>query len=493
MRKSGILLPITSLPGQYGIGTFGQEAYEFVDRLHEAGQGYWQILPLEPTGYGDSPYQSFSTFAGNPYLIDPKMLMEDGLIREEELAGIDFGPAEEWIDYEKIYHSRTPILKMAYGRFDAEQYDDYDDFQRENAFWLEDYALYMAIKNASGGAAFIDWEDGLRLRREEALDRARVQYAGEIDYIRFQQYYFMRQWKALKAYANENGVEIIGDIPIYVAFDSADTWSNPNLFQFDAEGMPIAVAGCPPDAFSESGQFWGNPLYQWTYHEATGYAWWIERIRHCRELYDVIRVDHFRAFDSYYAIPFGDADARNGKWEAGPGMRLFDALKNAFGDLRIIAEDLGYLTPSVRALVKETGYPGMKVLQFAFNHNDPSDYLPHNDHHNSVVYTGTHDNNTLIGWLKELSLEDYAYTKEYMHLETDDPVMLAEGVIRLAMHSVADTCIIPMQEFLQLDGFARINQPATFGLNWKWRMKDDAFPEELAKKIHRMTWLYGRL
>ncbi|MBR6452111.1 MAG: 4-alpha-glucanotransferase [Lachnospiraceae bacterium] len=493
MRKSGILLPVASLPGKYGIGTFGKEAYRFVDRLKEAGQSFWQILPLGATGYGDSPYQSFSTFAGNPYYIDLESLVEEGLLTEEELAQFDFGDNEHYIDYEKIYLSRFKALRIAYENCNLEYNGAFWEFVAENRFWLEDYALFMAIKNHFDGASFSEWDEDIRLREEEAMVRYKNRYDDEINFFRFQQFCFMKQWKKLKKYANDNGVEIIGDIPIYVAFDSADTWSDPKLFQIDETGKPKAVAGCPPDAFTALGQLWGNPLYDWKYHAQTGYEWWKKRMLHCRRLYDVVRVDHFRGFDSYYAIPYGKPDAREGFWEQGPGMALFDALRETLGETRIIAEDLGFLTPSVLELVKKSGFPGMKVLQFAFDPNEPNDYLPHNYHHNCVVYTGTHDNNTLLGWLSEISPEERRFAREYMHLTGDTDEEIAEGLIRLAMSSVADICIVPIQEHLGKDGSARINKPATLGDNWKWRMTADEFTDAVVEKMRRMTWIYGRL
>ncbi|MCR5221748.1 MAG: 4-alpha-glucanotransferase [Lachnospiraceae bacterium] len=491
-RKSGILLPVASLPAKYGIGTMGKEAYHFIDCLKEAGQSFWQILPLGATGYGDSPYQSFSTFAGNPYYIDLEMLVEEGLLKEEELEAFDFGDNEEYIDYEKIYRCRFKALRLAYERCNLEYNGAFWEFVGENKFWLEDYALFMAIKNSYDGKSFAEWDDDIRLRKEEALQRCKNLYADEINFYRCQQFYFMKQWKKLKEYANQNGIGIIGDIPIYVAFDSADTWSEPKLFQIDEEGMPVSVAGCPPDAFSDLGQLWGNPLYDWKYHKETGYDWWIRRMFHCRKLYDVVRVDHFRGFDSYYAIPFGNEDAKVGAWEEGPGMDLFNTMKDRLGEMQVIAEDLGFLTESVLQLVKDSTFPGMKVLQFAFDHNNPNDYLPHNYPHNCVVYTGTHDNDTLLGWLKELSAEDRAFAKEYMHVLTDNDEDIAEAVIRLAMSSVAKICIVPIQEFLKKDGSARINKPATLGDNWKWRMRREELTGEVVEKIRRMTWLYGR-
>ena len=493
MRKSGILMPISSLPSKYGIGTFGKAAYKFADRLKEAGQKYWQILPLGATGYGDSPYQSFSTFAGNPYFIDLEMLIDEGLINEEELDQFDFTGHPNYVDYERIYNMRYKALHIAYERWNPEYDGAYWAFLKENGFWLEDYALYMAIKNAQNGISFIEWDADLRGRDEAKLKYYADKYADEINFYRFLQYYFLKQWNKLKKYVNDNGIEIIGDIPIYVALDSADTWSNPKLFQFDEDGLPKAVAGCPPDAFSATGQLWGNPLYDWKYHKETGFDWWIKRMSHCMKLYDVVRVDHFRGFDSYYSIPYGNEDATVGEWEEGPGMELFNAMKVALGEMKIIAEDLGYLTPSVIKLVEDSGFPGMKVLQFAFDHREPSNYLPHSYSDNCVVYTGTHDNDTLLGWLKDISKEDKEYAKEYMNVTSEDDNVLAESVIRLAMSSVAKICIIPIQEYLGLGGEARINKPSTIGWNWKWRMSEDSFTEEIAEKIHRMTWLYGRL
>ncbi len=493
MRKSGVLLPVASLPGKYGIGTFGKEAYRFIDCLKEAGQTYWQILPLGPTGYGDSPYQSFSTFAGNPYYIDLSALVEEGLLKEDDLEAFDWGDNESYIDYEKIYLSRFKVLRIAYKNCNLEYNGAFWEFVNDNRFWLEDYALYMAVKNAFDGKSFAEWDDDIRLRKEEALNRYKNTYADEINFYRFQQFLFMKQWKKLKKYANDNGILIIGDIPIYVAFDSADTWSNPKLFQFDEDCKPVAVAGCPPDAFSDLGQLWGNPLYKWDFHEQTGYDWWVKRMAHCRKLYDVVRVDHFRGFDSYYAIPYGNKDAQEGKWEQGPGMKLFDTLRERLGETQIIAEDLGFLTPSVLELVKNSGFPGMKVLQFAFDPREPNDYLPHNYPGNCVVYTGTHDNDTLLGWLTELGSEDRKFAREYMGMAIDEPEKIAENVIRLAMRSTAKICIVPIQDYLGKDGSARINKPATLGDNWKWRMSKEEFDEQVIRKIQRMTWLYGRL
>ena len=493
-RKSGILMPVASLPGKYGIGTFGKESYRFVDMLCEAGQSYWQILPLGPTSYGDSPYQSFSTFAGNPYFIDPEILIEEGLLLQREADSYDFGKNPEETDYGKIYNARFDMLKKAFRRYEPAKDEEYGRFVKENAFWLDDYALYMAVKNSFGGVSFIEWDEDIRKRDKRALDDYRKKYADETEFYKFIQYKFLMQWKALKEYANNKGIKIIGDIPIYVAFDSADTWAGPELFLFDENGYPAAVAGCPPDGFSATGQLWGNPLYDWDYHRQTGYKWWIQRIRHCYELYDIIRVDHFRAFDAYYSIPYGDKTAEFGKWKKGPGFALFRAIRAELGDVDIIAEDLGFLTDSVIKLVQRTGYPGMKVLQFAFDSRDDSDYLPHNYTANTVCYTGTHDNDTTVGWFTTLKKADRRMACDYLNRSdfTSDKD-LAFSFIKLAMGSVSGLCIIPMQDWLALGSKARINTPSTLGGNWVWRMKKGAFTKKLAKDIRDITKLYARI
>lgn len=484
-------MPVFSLPSKYGIGCFSKEAYQFVDKLKKAGQSYWQILPLGPTGYGDSPYQSFSTFAGNPYYIDLKTLVREGLLKKKECKEYDFGENADEIDYEKIYRSRFKVLKKAYNRF--KKSEDYYDFVNENSYWLEDYALYMAIKDRNNGVSWKEWEEPLRDRQESALAKAGEELAEQIDFYRFQQYEFDRQWKKLHAYANAHGVKIIGDIPIYVAFDSADTWASPELFQFDENHNPTGVAGCPPDAFSATGQLWGNPLYNWEYHKETGYAWWIQRIAYSLRLYDVVRIDHFRGFDEYYAIPYGDDTAVNGKWMPGPGMELFRAVEAKLGRPEIIAEDLGFLTPSVLKLLKDSGFPGMKVIQFAFDARESSNYLPHTYPRNCVVYTGTHDNNTTRGWYHEVGKDARDFAKEYMCKPRLDEDTLAGDFIALAMGSVADLCVIPMQDYLNLGSSARINFPSTLGGNWVWRMKKKQFSDSVADEIARVTKLYGRM
>lgn len=500
MRKSGILLPVSAIPSNYGIGGFSKEAYAFVDFLKEAGQKIWQILPLGPTGYGDSPYQAFSTFAGNPYYIDLEALIEEGLLTKEECDTPDVGGSHEYVDYEKIYVSRFPLLKKAFDRAFGEknfgQDASYLEFKRENAFWLDDYTLYMAIKDARGGMSFTLWEDEVRLRRQEALDKCRQEYADEIEFYKFQQFLFASQWKKLKAYANEQGLEIVGDIPIYVSADSADVWANPSLFQLTEEGLPSAVAGCPPDAFSATGQLWGNPLYDWAYHKETGYEWWMQRISYCYQLYDILRIDHFRGFDEYWSIPYGDPTAEKGKWVKGPGYDIFDTMKKKLGDKAVIAEDLGFLTDTVLELVAKTGYPGMKVLQFAFDSREDSDYLPHNYTRNSVVYTGTHDNDTTVSWYWQRTEEDKAMTNVYLDISVkeleSDKNLIAWKMIRAALGSVSDTAIIPMQDYLEKGGEARINTPSTLGNNWKWRMTKDACTPQLAEKIKTLCELYGR-
>lgn len=495
MRKSGILMAISSIPSKYGIGGFSKEAYEFVDFLGESGQKIWQILPLGPTGYGDSPYQSFSTFAGNPYYIDLESLQKSRWLTEEECKKADCGEQPGKVNYEAVYKTRFQVLRKAFKSAKAEnisETEDYKSFLSENTFWLPDYCLYMALKESFGGICWIDWEEDIRLRKKGALDKYRQKLSENIAFYEFLQYIFIRQWEKLKRYANEKGIEIVGDIPIYVAFDSADTWANPELFQLDEKNLPLGVAGCPPDAFSATGQLWGNPLYNWAYHKKTGYDWWLKRIAYCFDLYDIVRIDHFRGFDEYYSIPYGDETAVNGHWEKGPGMDLFNTVKEKLGELDIIAEDLGFLTESVFQLLKDSGYPGMKVLQFAFDPSEDSDYLTYKYQRNCVVYTGTHDNDTTAGWFEKLSDGDKEVALRYMNSFYTPKEEQHWDLIALAMRSTADTCIIPVQDFLGLGSEARINMPSTLGDNWKWRMTKGAFSEELKEKIRRMTKLYGR-
>ena len=490
MRKSGVLLPISSLPGKYGIGSFSKESYEFVDFLVEGKQKLWQILPLGPTGYGDSPYQSFSTFAGNPYFISLEELVEEGLLLQEECDAEEFGGNETQVDYEKIYNSRKVLLQKAYERSGIGENAEFVAFIEKNAFWLDDYALFMALKDAFGGSSWISWDEELKVRKEEVLAQYRETLKDKIESYCFQQYYFQKQWFKLKNYANEKGVEIIGDIPIYVSLDSADAWANPSLFQLDEFCNPIAVAGCPPDAFSATGQLWGNPLYTWEYHKETGYEWWVKRIGYCFRLYDIVRIDHFRGFDEYYAIPYGEETAMNGQWEKGPGLSLFTALKEKLGERQIIAEDLGFLTESVIQLVKDTGYPGMKILQFGFDSREESEYLPHSYIRNSVVYTGTHDNDTTAHWFEVLDQQDKKMAVDYMNLKDDSQA--CSEMIRMAYASVSDMCIIPMQDFLELGEEARLNMPSTLGSNWAWRMAEGACTDELAQRMANLVTIYKR-
>ncbi len=487
-------MPVASLPSAYGIGCFDKEAYRFVDMLVQAGQSYWQILPMGPTGYGDSPYQSFSTFAGNPYFISLDELVKKGYITREDCQQAAEGTDEKYIRYEVIYEKRFGLLRKAFDASGIETDADYNAFVQKNADWLPDYALFMAIKDSKNGESYLEWEEDIRLRKTEAMVSYKNKLIDAVHFYQFLQYEFASQWKKLKEYANKKGISIIGDIPIYVALDSADTWAHPELFQFDKTGKPLGVAGCPPDAFSATGQLWGNPLYDWPTHKASAYKWWIARIRNCYQWYDMVRIDHFRGFDEYYAIPYGDKTAEFGKWEPGPGMALFEVLKKELGELPIIAEDLGFLTDTVRKLLKDSGFPGMKVLQFAFDSREESDYLPYHYDKNSVVYTGTHDNATTFSWWNELAPEDKSVALRYMNCSKfTSRKKLTWDLICLAMASVSDLCVIPMQDYLCLPNTARINTPSTLGFNWQWRMGKKDITDSLCEKIYRMTKLYGRL
>lgn len=490
MRTSGILMPIFSLPSPHGIGTFGREAYKFVDFLAKAGQTYWQILPLNPTNYGDSPYQSFSSFAGNPYFIDLEMLYEEELLTVTEIIAADFGSDKKSIDYGKLYNNRIPLLKTAFSRFDTDN-KAYKKFCRQNKFWLDEYALFMALKNAHNDVAWENWEEELRRRKPAVIRAKKEEYASVIEFYKFVQFKFDEQWQKLKAYANENGIYIVGDIPIYVAYDSADTWANPKQFLLDRDLKPIKVAGCPPDAFSEDGQLWGNPLYRWDVMKNDGYKWWKKRLGHAMKLYDKVRIDHFRGFEAYYTIPYGDKTAKNGSWMKGPNLDLFDSFKEEFGDdLPIIAEDLGVLTDEVREMLKKSGFPGMKVMQFAFSGDPENEYLPHNHVKNCVVYTGTHDNDTIMGWYESSKKSVRKQAERYMHV-TD-----SEGfnwtMMRTALMSVADTVILMMHDLIGLGNEARINMPSTVGGNWQWRIDGECINDWLAKLLLDTTKPYGR-
>lgn len=480
---------ISSLPSRYGIGSLGKEAFDFVDFLKAAGQRYWQILPIGPTGYGDSPYQSFSAFAANPYFIDLDTLIHKKLLTQDEVDAVSFGDNPEAVDYGTIYCNRFPLLQLAVSRFNKAG-NRYSTFKAANADWLEDYCLFMALKGENSMVAFHQWPKALRLRDEYALRKARARLADEINFWSVIQYLFSVQWQELKDYANKNGIQIIGDIPIYVSPDSSDLWAHPELFQVDSERHLVEVAGCPPDAFSVDGQLWGNPLYDWEQHLATDCEWWVRRLRHASRVYDVVRIDHFRGFESYYAIPAGNKTAAGGCWRKGPSIGFINTIKKKLPGIAIIAEDLGYLTDDVRALLAESGFPGMKVLQFAFDSREVSDYLPHNYQRNSVVYTGTHDNTTTRDWEISAPPEDVALAREYLDITPMNDFTYT--FIRAAMGSVSDTCIIPMQDYLNLGVGARMNIPSTLGGNWIWRVCKDALTAELAEHILTLTKLYGR-
>ena len=499
MRECGMLLPIASLPSKYGIGCFSKEAYEFVDQLKEGGQSFWQILPLGPTGFGDSPYQAFSAFAGNPYFIDLEQLVGEGLLTEDECEEADFGDDDRYIAYDKIYKARFKVLKKAYERWKK----DHHQFLKSK---LDpetiEYCFYMAVKDHFKSASWNKWDKDIRLRKPAAVEKYKKMLADEIGFYEFQQIEFNEQWSRLKAYANENGIRIIGDIPIYVAFDGADSWAHPELFQFDEECLPKAVAGCPPDYFSADGQLWGNPLYNWPYHKQTGYAWWIRRVRHALGIYDLLRIDHFRGFDTYWAIPAGSSTACTGKWEIGPRMDLFRALEAALGKLPIIAEDLGELFPSVRELLADSTFPGMKVLQFAFSGGD-NEYLPHNHVKNSVVYPGTHDNTTLTDWWENAATgKEKANAAAYLHLTPCKPTAKEVAAVkpdaariallRAALGSVADRAIIPMSDWLGLGAEAHLNTPGKLGGNWTWRAAEGFDAEPLASRIQAECEVYCR-
>ena len=489
MRGSGILMHITSLPGPYGIGTMGQRAIAFVDFLHKAGQTYWQLLPLGPTGYGDSPYQSCSAFAGNPYLIDLDSLILEGLLFPWEVEDETWAEHKDRVDYGLQYEKRMGILRIAYERF--EDAWELDNFCAENTDWLPDFALYMALKDRYEGAPWYAWEDDLKHRDPDALWEARQTLGEQIRFYCFVQYLFYKQWSNLRAYAKSKGIRIIGDVPIYVPLDSVETWCDPELFQLDENLTPTAVAGCPPDYFSQDGQLWGNPLYRWDVMAENGYSWWVHRMHAAGKLYDLVRLDHFRGFEAYWSVPYGDETARNGKWEQGPGLDFIRVLRRALPDLELIAEDLGFLTPEVLQLRDDARLPGMKVLQFAFDSREPSAYLPHTYIPNTVCYTGTHDNMTTRQWLDSAPADTVEYATAYMGLSRREGYVW--GVIRTAMSSVSQLCVIPMQDFLELGEEARMNFPGTMGNNWCWRALDGSFSDPLAEKIYEMTKMYGRL
>ncbi len=490
-RRCGILMPVFSLPSPYGIGSLGKAAYRFIDFLEEAGQSYWQILPLGPTGYGDSPYQSYSTYAGNPYFIDLELLCQSGYLSKEECDAIDFGKDIDSIDYGKLYAGRFPLFRKALPRFLERTPADFDAFCKKHAYWLDDYALFMALKDDHGGASFDKWKEDLKLHKRAALKEAAARLSEDVLYWKMLQYFFYGQWKALKTYANKKGISIIGDVPIYVAPDSADVWASPSQFLLDEERRPIKVAGCPPDAFTADGQLWGNPLYRWDTMKEDGYAWWCKRLKAASQLYDVIRFDHFRGFEAYYTIPYGKKNARHGTWEPGPGIDFFRTIHEKIKNLSIIAEDLGFLTEGVYQLLAETGYPGMKVMQFAFG--DPmidGEYLPHNFPRNCVAYTGTHDNETIIGWLATANKKTVKNAERYFRLNKSEGKNWT--IMKAALATSANTVILQMQDFLGLDNRARINEPSTTGKNWRWRIRSECINPWLSNLILGTATVYFR-
>lgn len=492
-RGAGILMPISSLPAPYGIGTFGKSAYEFADSLKRARQSYWQVLPLGPTSYGDSPYQSFSAFAGNPYFIDLDALLEEELLTKEEIDACYWLDSEEEVKYDAVYYYRFPLLKKAYERSRHGETEEYRAFCAKNSHWLDDYALYMALKGHFGNKEWMKWEEPIRLRKPEAVKRYEELLREEIGYWKFLQFKFYEQWEQLKNYVNGLGISIIGDIPIYVALDSADVWTHPELFQLDPDTLtPLRVAGVPPDAFSDDGQLWGNPLYDWDKIEETGFAWWKDRMRASARLYDVVRIDHFIGVVQYYSIPYGAEDGKTGEWKQGPGKKLTDAINEAAGDAKIIAEDLGIFCPAVKELLRETGYPGMKIIEFAFSGDRFNEHLPHCYEPNSVVYGGTHDNETLVGYFKPEARQwwELQYIADYLGAAHHDEV--PDKVFRAAYGSVASVAVFQMQDVLGLGNEARMNTPGTVGGNWKWRMKPGAFGERETGYLAFLVDTFGR-
>lgn len=497
-RNAGILLSITSLPSKYGIGCFSKSAYDFVDWLEKAGQKYWQILPMGATGHidsWDSPYQAYSAFAGNPYFISLETLIEEGLLTEKECDQVEYGFTPEKIDYDKLWQGRLKLLHKAYERSNICCDPGFQVFVRENHWWLDDYALFMAVRGFFGNIDWNQWPEDIRMHWGNALDYYRRMLYYDVEFQKFLQYKFFVQWGTLKKYANEHHVQIIGDIPFYVSLDSADVWAHPELFQLNDENQPVQVSGCPPDGFTPDGQLWGNPLYRWDFHESTGYEWWVTRMWYSFQLFDAVRIDHFRGFDGYYAIPAGETTARNGHWEKGPGMKLFHAIRQHLGEKNVIAEDLGFMTDSVRQMVEESGFPNMKVIEFAFSPGDEygdNEYLPHNYQPNCVVYTGTHDNETITGWVHGQNRQ----TKEQIRHYLDDPKCPARAIpgklISLAMRSCARTCIIPIQDYLGLGNEARMNHPGTVGENWCWRLCPGQLTDALGEQVRELAMRYGR-
>ncbi len=507
MRESGILFPIFSIPSKFGIGSFSREAYEFVDFLEESGQGFWQILPVGPTGFGNSPYQPFSAFAGNPYFISLESLIEDGLLTWEEVNAINFGENEESVDYGAIYEGRPGLMKKACGRFMSKLEEQekesagssgetlaqaYQDFLKKEDFWIQDYALFMAIKEEQGGRSWLDWEKPLRTREEKALALAKQRLGKEMKVYFFEQFAFDYQWNKLRKYANQKNVKIIGDLPFYVSLDSSDAWSHPEVFQMDPDLIPKVVAGCPPDAFSPTGQRWGNPIYDWDACKKDHYAWWVQRMKRNYEFYDVIRIDHFHGFCEYYAIPYEDETAQKGAMKKGPGIDFFQVLKKQLKDVKIIAEDLGNNTRENEKLLEDTGFPGMKVLQYGFTSWD-SCYVNHRHIQNCVVYTGTHDNTPTRAWVEEINDGERDFTRRYINSMNTDFGGLVWDIIREAYRSVADLCIVPLQDYLCFGKEARINTPGAPDGNWQWRLRPNYLSKELSGSIRSLTEVYSRI
>ncbi|MBR5156784.1 MAG: 4-alpha-glucanotransferase [Clostridia bacterium] len=490
-RGAGILLAISSLPSPYGIGTLGDSAYKFVDFLKKSGQSYWQVLPIGPTSYGDSPYQSFSAFAGNPYFIDLISLAQDGLLKREDIEAFDWGKDEEKVDYQKLYDYRFNILRMAYENSNHKGEEEYKKFCADNDCWLADFSEFMAVKKHFGDKSWQDWPDDIRMKKTEPCEELLKNLEYEIDFIKFCQFYFFKQWKKLKDYANRSGIKIIGDIPIYVSPDSADVWAGKEEFELDKDGKMINVAGVPPDEFSDDGQKWGNPLYNWEEMEKNGFTWWKLRMEFSARMFDVIRIDHFIGIERYYSVSANSKNAKNGKWKKGPGIKLLNAVSEVLGNTKIIAEDLGAVTPAVTRLRLKAGYPGMKILEYAFGTDSKNKNLPHNFETDCVVYGGTHDNETLAGFFKRPSGKDADFAREYLNVKTNKK--LAWATIRAGYASVASLAVFQMQDFLELDNSARMNFPSTVGDNWKWRLKSDEISDELAEKIYKMAKIYGRV
>lgn len=491
VRGAGILMPISSLPSKYGIGTLGEEAYRFADWLCEAGQKYWQVLPVGPTSFGDSPYQSFSAFAGNPYFIDLDVLVKEGLLEEKSIAAISWSESDAKVDYSRMFIYRFEILKEAFKKSAHRDKKEYISFCADNSFWLDDYALFMALKEHFDNRSWTEWDEDIRSRRDDRVEYYKKKLADEIDFQRFVQYKFFEQWSRLKQYVNERGIKIIGDIPLYVSLDSADVWANNHLFEMDEKRRPTCVAGVPPDCFSEEGQLWGNPIYDWRVMEQENFNWWRKRMTSCAALYDVIRIDHFIGIVRYYAIPAGSTNAKTGEWRTGPGKKLTDVIAECTAEAAVIAEDLGVIVPQVRELIEATGWPGMKIFEFAFDGQPYNEYLPHNfKSSNCVLYAGTHDNDTINGFVDTV----YDYQKKQMldYLGAADTDEIPRRMIQASYMSIADTVIIQMQDVLELGTEARMNTPSTIGDNWQWRTVADQIRQDDARRLRRLAYIYGR-